>query len=68
MRDFEFLTPAGVKEAALLLKKYGGRASLKAGGIDLLDLMKEGIAAPDAIVNLLPLKELQTITDDRPRG
>ena len=68
MRDFEFLTPAGAKEAALLLKKYGGRASLKAGGIDLLDLMKEGIEAPDSIVNLLPLKELETITDDPAEG
>jgi xanthine dehydrogenase YagS FAD-binding subunit len=68
VRDFEFLAPVGLKEATLLLMKYGGKAAVKAGGIDLLDLMKEGIAQPPSLLNILPLAELRTIKDDPAEG
>lgn len=68
MRDFEFVTPKGLREAGLLLVKHGERAALKAGGIDLVDLMKEGIASPSIVVNLLPLRTLESIEDDGARG
>ena len=68
MRDFEYLVPSGLKEATFVMRKYGGRALPKGGGIDLLDLMKEGILAPMALMNLLPLAELGGITDDPSEG
>ena len=55
MRDFEFLTPVGLREAALLLYKYREQGIMvKAGGVDLVDLMKEGIASPAALLNIIP--------------
>lgn len=68
MRDFEFVTPKGLREAGLLLKQHGGQAAIKAGGIDLLDLMKEGIATPSVLVNILPLPGLAGIADDQEHG
>lgn len=40
---------------------------LKAGGIDLLDLMKEGLLAPRRVVNLRDIPELRRIVE-RPDG
>ncbi|MFN7971788.1 MAG: FAD binding domain-containing protein [Acidobacteriota bacterium] len=64
MRDFELVAPGSLLEACQLLKGSGGHAMAKAGGIDVLDLMKEGIAAPRSIVNLAGLCGLDRIEDD----
>jgi xanthine dehydrogenase YagS FAD-binding subunit len=37
---------------------------LKAGGIDLLDLMKEGLLRPNRVVNLREIPGLDTVTQD----
>jgi xanthine dehydrogenase YagS FAD-binding subunit len=68
VHDFDYVTPRGAREASLVMKNHAGAAALKAGGIDLVDLMKEGIAAPTVIVNLLPLRDLASIRDDEARG
>jgi len=49
MRRFEYVLPANADEARAALAK-GGVA--KAGGIDLLDRMKEGISSPDRVISL----------------
>jgi xanthine dehydrogenase YagS FAD-binding subunit len=41
---------------------------LKAGGIDLLDLMKEGLLAPRRLINLRGVAGLDTITEDGAGG
>ena len=41
---------------------------VKAGGIDLLDLLKEGLLAPAKIVNLQELPGLETIAEDESGG
>ncbi len=46
------------------LAQLDGRAVVKAGGLDLLDLMKEGIVAPDRLVNIRNIKGLSQIEDD----
>ncbi len=72
MRDFEYLVPTSLDAVTMLLKKYaalgGEGAALKAGGIDLVDRMKEGIAAPASLINLLALKDLAEIADDPAEG
>ena len=68
MRDFEYLAPVDLAAAAMLVKKYGGRAALKAGGTDLVDLMKERILAPEALINLMALEGLDGIEDDPAEG
>jgi xanthine dehydrogenase YagS FAD-binding subunit len=65
MQTFEWIDATSVDHAATLLK-HGGIA--KAGGIDLLDLMKEGIVAPARLVNLKLIKELRGIRCDSKEG
>jgi xanthine dehydrogenase YagS FAD-binding subunit len=59
MRAFDYLVadelPAALAELA------GGKAMLKAGGIDLLDLMKERILTPDAVLSIGGIKDLRFI-------
>src|SRR5688572_23067785 len=50
MRNFSYVLPETVEAAATEAKVAG--AVLKAGGVDLLDLMKGDIIAPDRLVNL----------------
>ena len=50
MQTFEWIDATSVAQAVTLLGEDGVIA--KAGGMDLLDLMKEGIVAPKRIVNL----------------
>ena len=40
------------------------RVVMKAGGIDLLDLMKEGLLRPTRVINLRDIPGLDTITED----
>ncbi len=77
MRQFEWLNAQSEAEAAssgattvaaAMIAPTGGRASqgavvIKAGGIDLLDLMKEGLLQPRRIVNLRGIPELDRIVE-----
>jgi xanthine dehydrogenase YagS FAD-binding subunit len=56
---FEIVAPAGLNDAMGLLGA-DGRVAI-AGGVDLLDLLKLGLAAPQTLVNLKGLRELQGI-------
>jgi xanthine dehydrogenase YagS FAD-binding subunit len=51
MRNFAYVLPESIEQAQLAAKEKG--AVLKAGGIDLLDLMKSDIIQPHKLVNLL---------------
>ena len=46
----------------------GETAVVKAGGIDLLDLMKEGLIAPAKVVNLKAIPGLDAVTEDGSGG
>src|SRR5664280_2536745 len=74
MRNFAFDTATTVKEAAgaaslaceAMLAPDGGASEpettiVKAGGIDLLDLMKEGLVAPARVTSLSGLADLAKI-------
>jgi CO/xanthine dehydrogenase FAD-binding subunit len=54
VQSFEWIDATSVEHAAGLLAATteGNPVLAKAGGIDLLDLMKEGILAPARLVNL----------------
>src|SRR5256885_16369072 len=54
MRNFAYVLPESIEQAQQAAKEKG--AVLKAGGIDLLDLMKGDIAQPDKLGNLLTVK------------
>jgi xanthine dehydrogenase YagS FAD-binding subunit len=63
MQSFEWIDATSVDHAAALLA--GGTAATpvvaKAGGMDLLDLMKEGIVRPARVVNLRSIPGLDRI-------
>lgn len=52
MKAFELLRPANIETAA---SELGEGALLKAGGIDVLDRMKERVDEPDRVVSLVDL-------------
>ncbi len=64
MKRFEWREAASLREA---LELAGEASVLKGGGLDLLDLMKEGLASPRRIVNLRSVPELGRI-DEAPGG
>jgi xanthine dehydrogenase YagS FAD-binding subunit len=58
MNRFTFVDCATVDEA---LSQMKGDAVVKAGGIDLLDLMKDGIVSPPKLVSILNVQSLHHI-------
>jgi len=81
MNRFEWMSARTVAEAAgaasttvaeAMLATHGDAARpadvLKAGGIDLIDLMKEGLLAPRRIVNLRAVPGLDAIAEDGAGG
>lgn len=62
MNRFEWTDAATVKEAVAQLN---GRAVVKAGGVDLLDRLKEGLEAPERLVNIRNIRGLDRIGEGR---
>lgn len=54
--------------SSALTKLPQSSSVIKAGGIDLLDMMKEGLLAPRMIVNIRNIPGLDKITDDKDEG
>jgi xanthine dehydrogenase YagS FAD-binding subunit len=63
MRSFEWIDATSVTQAARLLAASTPDQPVvaKAGGVDLVDLMKEGIVRPSRIINLRSIGGLDTI-------
>lgn len=61
MNNFEFAMPEKISEVFQYLNFKGSR--IKAGGLDLLDLMKEGIISPSRLVNIRNLPQLKFINE-----
>lgn len=59
--EFDYHKPADLKEALKLLWAYKGKARVLAGGTDLVIWLKEGIAAPEAVVDLKGVAELSEL-------
>ena len=68
MQSFEWVDAQSVEQATALLATTTRDAPViaKAGGMDVLDLMKEGIVQPTRVVNLRSIASLGGIRiDDR---
>jgi xanthine dehydrogenase YagS FAD-binding subunit len=78
MNRFQWASARGVADAAgagnatvadAILSKNGSPRTdavvLKAGGVDLLDLMKEGLLVPKRVVNLRAVPELRRIAEEK---
>ncbi len=61
MRDFEYDAPTSLADALALLARYDGRARPLAGGTDLIDHVRTGRLAPDLIVDVKKIAELNRL-------
>jgi xanthine dehydrogenase YagS FAD-binding subunit len=70
MQSFEWVDATSVEQAATLLAEGDDERPVvaKAGGMDLLDLMKEGIIRPARVVNLKSIKGLDGLSFSQPEG
>ena len=64
MKDFQYST-AGSQQSALNLLAQGAAAKFLGGGTNLIDLMRENIEQPDALVDVtrLPLSDVEELPD-----
>ncbi len=60
MNRFEWVNPSSVEQAIAAL---GTGAVVKAGGIDLMDLLKEHLVEPGRLVNLRSVRGLDHLAD-----
>jgi xanthine dehydrogenase YagS FAD-binding subunit len=70
MNSFEWVDATSVEQAAALLSQgsTSGPVVAKAGGMDLVDLMKERIVKPSRVVNLRTIPGLDAIAVDSEGG
>jgi carbon-monoxide dehydrogenase medium subunit len=61
VNDFEYLMPASLEEAMGLLKIYGSKAALIAGGTDVMVKIRKTRNAPDVLISLRRLSDLRYI-------
>jgi xanthine dehydrogenase YagS FAD-binding subunit len=65
MDNFSYSRPSSLKEAAALLGRERGKIVVLAGGTDLLGEMKDNLRAPERLVAIKHLRELQGIRPGR---
>ena len=66
---FEHRRPTSVEEALQLIREYGSRAQIAAGGTDLYPRMKYGLLRPEAVISLkgVPVKSPATAGEGKLR-
>lgn len=69
MKNFRHIEVDSVSEAVALLKKFKGKASLIAGGTDLLGVLKGDILPvyPEAVINIKTITKLNRIEENNGR-
>jgi carbon-monoxide dehydrogenase medium subunit len=68
MKDFEYFAPKTVEEALSLLSQYKGDAKIIAGGQSMLVVMRQGLLAPENIIDIKGITALDYITYDEKEG
>lgn len=68
IKDFEYLSPKTLQEALALLDKYRDECKIIAGGQSLLILMRQGLVAPEYLVDIKGISELDYIKTDAQEG
>ncbi|MDQ3702306.1 MAG: xanthine dehydrogenase family protein subunit M [Chloroflexota bacterium] len=68
MRDFEYPAPKTLEEAVALLERYGATAKLMAGGTDLVIMLNDHMVAPEHVVDVKGVPELNRFAWNPERG
>jgi len=64
MIDYDYLKPKSLEEVFSLLETYGERATLIAGGTDVMVSIRNKELAPEVLISLRELKDLSYIRKD----
>ena len=65
VKNFRYLEPESVSEAAGILQEHGWQAKAMAGGQSLILLLREGLIQPEIVVSLLRVPDLRGIQQKR---
>ena len=68
MREFEYVAPKTVKEALSLLATYKEKATILAGGTDVVVRLRDEIIDPEFIIDIKHIDELNGIKFDKIEG
>jgi carbon-monoxide dehydrogenase medium subunit len=68
IKDFEYFAPNTLEEALVLLDKHRDECKVIAGGQSLLSLMKKGLVAPNYLISIKGISELNYIQSDARKG
>jgi carbon-monoxide dehydrogenase medium subunit len=68
MKDFEYIAPKTVGEALSLLSQYQQETKIIAGGQSMLVVMRQGLLAPEYVIDIKALSELDYIEYDEGKG
>jgi carbon-monoxide dehydrogenase medium subunit len=68
MTAFEYLAPRTISEVIALLTEKGEKARILAGGTDIIVQVREGRRAPDWLVDIKHVPEVNELTYDPARG
>jgi carbon-monoxide dehydrogenase medium subunit len=68
MKDFEYFAPKTPDEALSLLSQYKGEAKIIAGGQSMLVVMRQGLLAPEYVVDIKGVSALDYMTYDEREG
>ena len=58
MENTEYLKPSDIKELILLMAENKNRATVIAGGTNLIPEMRDGVKTPQVLVDISDLQEL----------
>jgi carbon-monoxide dehydrogenase medium subunit len=65
MKEFDYVAPTTVEEAARLLSQANGKGKVLAGGTDLLVHLREGHGQADLLVDVKKIPSMTEISQDR---
>jgi carbon-monoxide dehydrogenase medium subunit len=68
MKDFEYFSPKTVEESLSLLSQYRGQAKIIAGGQSILVLIRQGLLAPEYVIDIKGITALDYITYDEAKS
>ena len=68
MKDFEYFSPKTMEEALSLLSQYKEEAKIIAGGQSMLVVMRQGLLAPEYVIDIKGISALDYMTYDEREG
>jgi len=68
IKDFKYLSPKTLKEALTMLDKHQDDYKIIAAGQSLLILMRQGLVAPEYLIDIYGIPELNYIKSDGKKG